>query len=768
MASPPNFLSFAALNNTNAHRVASPMESPFLSPFPSSPSSPGLEPRRTKSRHMDTFSFFDSKIHGSQALQHQHQQQQQLSQQQQQQHGNIPPHVQQQQQSQHHQQQSQHQHQHQQSQHQHQHQQQLQSHQIPYQQAHQQQLASTYTSQQHSQPQHLHSHHQQQSHGSHGIRDAANTYSSHDSAAGISNGTSNPSASMMNMQGGFNGHSIHNTQQAYGSLHSLPGAHPMSQQILHSHGHAGQSQQGYSHSRWDSFPAHTNNQYSGSAGNRALTPGLHHRPGAPRQWSHAESYHANAASASHDPSAMSSAATGLMSPGVGTVIGEDGDEVIATAVVVKNIPFSLKKETLLELFDQMVLPRPYAFNYHFDNGTFRGLAFANFHSPEETQHVIRIMNGYELLGRKLRVEYKKVLPAEQRERIEMQKRQKALQEDPILAAAIHVKQEKKNELDLNDPATLQIYSSLLLFRDDNSANARNQLAFPPEYSPQQRRIVHLIAQKLGLEHTSRGEGDERYVVISKPDSVSESSGSSQLQGTTGGASAPLKGSPSLSTGSRSPSGAGANLSSFTESAPLSAGSQTSVKGYATQPPPPTSYGNGSSASFPMQSSAGATSGGLNGPSLRIDTRAEQSKRAPAGMSAGLHSAHSAGGQLQPPGLKAMKSFGDLRSPSPLRATGPSNPLVASNDHYETNQGQRSPFGPVALSSSTSNGGASVHNTKTNGTTSSSMSSLITGLSDVGLHNGSSTGTLPSRQPKGPEPQNRNAFIARPASRKEDQ
>lgn len=32
------------------------------------------------------------------------------------------------------------------------------------------------------------------------------------------------------------------------------------------------------------------------------------------------------------------------------MIGDDGDEVISTAVVVKNIPFSLKKETLLDLF----------------------------------------------------------------------------------------------------------------------------------------------------------------------------------------------------------------------------------------------------------------------------------------------------------------------------------------------------------------------------------------------------------------------------------
>lgn len=181
----------------------------------------------------------------------------------------------------------------------------------------------------------------------------------------------------------------------------------------------------------------------------------------------------------------------------------------------------------------MTLPKPYAFNYHFDNGTFRGLAFANFHSPEETQHVIRALNGYELIGRKLRVEYKKVLPADQRERIELQKRQKAFQDDPISAASSRGKTDKKLDIDLNDPATLQIYSSLLLFRDDVSPSAKTQMAFPPEFSTHQRRVVHLIAQKLSLDHSSRGEGEDRYIVISKPETGSESSGGSQIGSTNG-------------------------------------------------------------------------------------------------------------------------------------------------------------------------------------------------------------------------------------------
>ena len=104
--------------------------------------------------------------------------------------------------------------------------------------------------------------------------------------------------------------------------------------------------------------------------------------------------------------------------------GPTDDELILTAIVVKNIPFAIKKEQLLDAMTQMGLPLPYAFNYHFDNGVFRGLAFANFTTPEETASVITNLNGREIGGRKLRVEYKKMLPAQERERIEREKRER--------------------------------------------------------------------------------------------------------------------------------------------------------------------------------------------------------------------------------------------------------------------------------------------------------------------------------------------------------
>lgn len=100
------------------------------------------------------------------------------------------------------------------------------------------------------------------------------------------------------------------------------------------------------------------------------------------------------------------------------------EELIPTAIVIKNIPFAVKKEQLVDLMTQMNLPLPYAFNYHFDNGVFRGLAFANFTSPDETASVIDNLNHFELQGRKLRVEYKKMLPLQERERIEREKRER--------------------------------------------------------------------------------------------------------------------------------------------------------------------------------------------------------------------------------------------------------------------------------------------------------------------------------------------------------
>ena len=283
------------------------------------------------------------------------------------------------------------------------------------------------------------------------------------------------------------------------------------------------------------------------------------------------------------------------------------DEIIPTAIVIKNIPFNVKRETLLDIivcslspfsvllfffinyFTQtsLSIPTPYAFNYHLDqSGSFRGLAFANFRQASDADAVVAALNGFDVQGRKLRVEYKKVLQAGEKERIEREKairRMRSMQLEkeqqqhqqqiqtapqtpfddfpPVIAPPFTPQRSysgtnyqspqqysppsvppiptsqsygiqtpppalpvtpspslkgnsASNELDLNDPSTLEIYSRILLFKDDHM---RDELAFSRTLSPKQRRIVHLVAQKLGVYHYSIGEGEERYAVVTRID-----------------------------------------------------------------------------------------------------------------------------------------------------------------------------------------------------------------------------------------------------------
>jgi len=231
------------------------------------------------------------------------------------------------------------------------------------------------------------------------------------------------------------------------------------------------------------------------------------------------------------------------------------EELIPTAIVIKNIPFAVKKEQLVTVMTDMGLPLPYAFNYHFDQGVFRGLAFANFTTAEETAVVINSLNHYDLAGRKLRVEYKKMLPLAERERIEREKRIKRgqLEEQHRPLSTVQLQNQSSlssltsqlptnspspvssrprvpgfgqqqqqpqqpnpidprtlpQELDFNDPAVLSIYSDLIVFKNGND----DEMSFPANLTPPQRRMVHTLAHHLRLAHVSRGTGEQRAVHI---------------------------------------------------------------------------------------------------------------------------------------------------------------------------------------------------------------------------------------------------------------
>ncbi|WWC85854.1 uncharacterized protein L201_000721 [Kwoniella dendrophila CBS 6074] len=230
-------------------------------------------------------------------------------------------------------------------------------------------------------------------------------------------------------------------------------------------------------------------------------------------------------------------------------IPSSDEDVIPTAIVIKNIPFAVTRETLLGVMESLGAPLPYAFNYHHDNGVFRGLAFANFRAPDEAASVVAALNGYDVQGRKLRVEYKKVLQPGEKDKIEREKalkRMRSIQNfdksdlvpppitlpnsrnsntningngnmnggydniSPPHSATSTTSDSLPATLDMNDPAALDIYSRLLVFKEDRM---RDELAFSKNLTPTERRIVHLVAQKLGLTSSTRGEGESKSVVV---------------------------------------------------------------------------------------------------------------------------------------------------------------------------------------------------------------------------------------------------------------
>ncbi|KAK6458900.1 uncharacterized protein RJT20DRAFT_132058 [Scheffersomyces xylosifermentans] len=218
----------------------------------------------------------------------------------------------------------------------------------------------------------------------------------------------------------------------------------------------------------------------------------------------------------------------------------DDDELIPTAIVIKNIPFAIKKEQLLDVMTKLNLPLPYAFNYHFDNGVFRGLAFANFTSTDETSMVVNHLNGREIGGRKLRVEYKKMLPLQERERIEREKREKRGQLEEqhrsnsnaslaSLMSAASTTAATKNlsvngatpsstterlflqlplnssvlptppvELNFNDPEVLELYTQLVLYRDDVGKSIFELAVSPANLNISQRKVLSILCTFLNL------------------------------------------------------------------------------------------------------------------------------------------------------------------------------------------------------------------------------------------------------------------------------
>lgn len=190
----------------------------------------------------------------------------------------------------------------------------------------------------------------------------------------------------------------------------------------------------------------------------------------------------------------------------------------------------------------MKLPQPYALNYHFENGAFRGLAFANFRSAQEADAVVNGLEAHDVMGRKIKVEYKKVLPPEEAARKEAERR-----------ASILALEDRVPEFDLSDPATRQLYEKMVHFRDDKT---RHELIFAKTITGPERKLVRAIGQRLGFFYRTEDNGEERFFKVPRsrpvpagPAAIKDAKTPRKYSMTAGGPPRPNFGiSPTLGTG----------------------------------------------------------------------------------------------------------------------------------------------------------------------------------------------------------------------------
>ncbi|KAL6932817.1 hypothetical protein ACO0R3_001901 [Hanseniaspora guilliermondii] len=221
-------------------------------------------------------------------------------------------------------------------------------------------------------------------------------------------------------------------------------------------------------------------------------------------------------------------------------------DFIPTAVVIKNIPFAVKKEQMIQYIDSLQLPLPYAFNYHFDNGVFRGLAFANFNNLKDTNLIIQHLNGKIMNGRKLRVEYKKI--QQNADGTTMSRTASNMSLSSMASSMSYMNNQNNNNdethsyhsttinnsnqfsnnvnetnnlvryhapmiqketmlqssqppLDFNDGEVLEIYTQLVLFKDRQTLYS--EISWQQQYlTPQHKKIINTLCSFLNLYEIS--------------------------------------------------------------------------------------------------------------------------------------------------------------------------------------------------------------------------------------------------------------------------
>jgi len=181
-------------------------------------------------------------------------------------------------------------------------------------------------------------------------------------------------------------------------------------------------------------------------------------------------------------------------------------------LVLKNLPFNLKTEKLQEILNNFEV-RPTSVNYHVDaSGMFRGMAFAKYKNIDESSKAYELLNGLEVAGRKIRVEFKRkssnasANPSQQK--LEKEKQEKTPEKQ--YAPNVHL------DLDNLDDDTKKFYEQLIAFKENPTMT---EISFPHTLTSYQKKQIHHLADKLGLSHFSlEGDGkniSQRHMLVIK-------------------------------------------------------------------------------------------------------------------------------------------------------------------------------------------------------------------------------------------------------------
>eukprot|EP00128_Syssomonas_multiformis_P015681 Colp12_sorted_trinity150504_noHs@27559 len=155
----------------------------------------------------------------------------------------------------------------------------------------------------------------------------------------------------------------------------------------------------------------------------------------------------------------------------------------------KNLPFSLKEKELWEILTNANM-KPQSIQYHYDSSKmFRGMAFVKYPTVEEAEKANEFISSLEIAGRLARVEYKR----------------KGSSMSTSAAG-------ETDEYEAPDEEFKRIYEQLQALKNNPFSG---EIRFPTSFTNAQRKEVHKMAEKLGLQHVSEGEADQRFIKVFK-------------------------------------------------------------------------------------------------------------------------------------------------------------------------------------------------------------------------------------------------------------